>query len=277
MPRPALKILPFPVSTAQSGIAQNHASRPVLTVIKPRPSSQRTPNAGLRIIRHGGYVLAVVATIALHGLWLSTATESLPHPQPKAPTILNVSWLPAPIAQATATPKPEVKIPSKPKALSKTHRKTPDKPLAKPSKNVIASTQSSRNVATANRVATPPTFVPSPAIAKPALSASPAPLPKAAPEPVTLPHLNADYLHNPAPDYPPASRELGEQGRVLVRAKISTDGKVEQVLLRKSSGYSRLDNAALTSVKQWRFVPAQQGVQQVTAWVVVPVAFSLEG
>ncbi|MGZ8226652.1 MAG: energy transducer TonB [Methylococcaceae bacterium] len=95
--------------------------------------------------------------------------------------------------------------------------------------------------------------------------------------PITLPHLNAGYLDNPAPNYPSISRELGEQGRVLVRAMVTTDGHVGQVTLRKSSGFSRLDQAALESVKQWRFVPARRDGQLVQAWVVVPVTFSIEG
>jgi len=58
---------------------------------------------------------------------------------------------------------------------------------------------------------------------------------------------------------------------------VNADGHVKQVLLRKSSGFSRLDQAALDSVKNWRFVPARRGEQPVSAWVVVPVAFTLEG
>jgi protein TonB len=37
----------------------------------------------------------------------------------------------------------------------------------------------------------------------------------------------------------------------------------------------RLDEAALVTVKKWRFVPARRGGEAVSAWVVVPIAFSL--
>jgi len=47
--------------------------------------------------------------------------------------------------------------------------------------------------------------------------------------------------------------------------------------LKTSSGSPRLDQAALDTVKRWRFVPARQGDQSVAAWVVVPISFSLEG
>ncbi|MFI3119611.1 MAG: TonB family protein, partial [Methylococcaceae bacterium] len=43
------------------------------------------------------------------------------------------------------------------------------------------------------------------------------------------------------------------------------------------SGSSRLDQAALEAVKKWRFVPAKRGEQAVSASVVVPVRFSIEG
>lgn len=277
MSRPALKIVPFPVQTETL-----NPSRPVLTVVPARPLNSAPPKGSV-IPRQGGYVLAIAVTIALHGLWFGMAVDGDAEPPAQKPTVLTVSWLPAPVVQMADAPKPDVKTPpkpqSKPKALPKVQTKTLPKPLAKPAKNLIASRQANRSVAAPSLLPTLPRFEPKPVstTAQVAPSNTPAATAPAPADPITLPHLNADYLHNPAPDYPSESRELGEQGRVLVRAKISTDGKVEQVVLRKSSGYQRLDEAALSSVKQWRFVPAQQGAVQVAAWVVVPVAFYLEG
>jgi len=271
MSRPALKIVPFPVQTETL-----NPSRPVLTVVPARPLLNSAPPKGSAIRRQGGYALAIAATIALHGLWLSNAIYSDAEPPAQKLTVLTVSWLAAPMAQVAPSPKPDVKTPPKPQSKPKAQAKTLPKPLAKPAKNLFASRQGNRSMAEASNFPTLPRFEPKPVSTSAQAAPSSAPA-KAMPEAITLPHLNADYLHNPAPDYPPESRELGEQGRVLVRAKISTDGKVEQVLLRKSSGYQRLDEAALSSVKQWRFVPAQQGAVQVSAWVVVPVAFYLEG
>jgi protein TonB len=89
--------------------------------------------------------------------------------------------------------------------------------------------------------------------------------------------FNAAYLHNPAPDYPSVSRRLGEQGKVLLRVQITADGAADSVALQTSSGSTRLDQAALEAVKKWRFVPAKRGGQAVSASVVVPVSFSIEG
>jgi periplasmic protein TonB len=91
------------------------------------------------------------------------------------------------------------------------------------------------------------------------------------------PSFNAAYLDNPAPNYPSVSRRLGEQGKVLLRVQVAADGTADSVTLQTSSGSSRLDQAALAAVKKWRFVPAKRGGQAVSASVVVPVSFSIEG
>ena len=68
---------------------------------------------------------------------------------------------------------------------------------------------------------------------------------------------------------------MGEQGRVILRVLVSSDGVPEKVELRTSSGSARLDESALDTVKRWKFVPARQGDQPVAAWVLVPISFSL--
>lgn len=92
---------------------------------------------------------------------------------------------------------------------------------------------------------------------------------------VTQPIFDADYLNNPVPNYPPLARRMREEGVVLVRVLVSSEGLPDQIELKRSSGSARLDEAALTTVKKWRFMPARRGGQTVAAWVVVPIAFSL--
>ncbi len=61
-----------------------------------------------------------------------------------------------------------------------------------------------------------------------------------------------------------------------LRIEVSAEGKPLQVLIEKTSGFPRLDRAAQETVaSSWRFVPARRGQQAVTAWVIVPVTFSL--
>lgn len=92
---------------------------------------------------------------------------------------------------------------------------------------------------------------------------------------VEPPKFGAAYLNNPAPTYPPVSRRSGEQGRVLLRVLVSENGLAESVQLDSSSGYEKLDRAAIEAVKKWSFVPAKRSNQPVSAYVLVPVKFSL--
>jgi periplasmic protein TonB len=96
-----------------------------------------------------------------------------------------------------------------------------------------------------------------------------------APPAVVAPRFEADYLSNPAPVYPRKSRYLGEEGRVLLKVRVSESGDAKEVSLHRSSGFKRLDRAALDAVRQWKFIPARQGRKPVMAWVVVPLEFSL--
>jgi protein TonB len=73
------------------------------------------------------------------------------------------------------------------------------------------------------------------------------------------------------------SRRIGEHGRVLLRVVVRPDGTPESVELRQSSGSPRLDEAALDAVRKWRFVPARRGDVPITAAVIVPIVFALEG
>jgi protein TonB len=120
---------------------------------------------------------------------------------------------------------------------------------------------------------------PSPIIAPPAPKAPDLPPIEAEPAPAAVvpPSFGAAYLNNPKPIYPALSRRMGEEGKVLLHVFVSADGAAEKVEVQSSSGSSRLDQAAATAVRAWRFVPARQAGKAVAAWVIVPIVFSLEG
>ncbi len=94
--------------------------------------------------------------------------------------------------------------------------------------------------------------------------------------PITPAQFAAAYLQNPAPAYPPLSRRLGEQGNILLGVFVNELGKAETVNIRKSSGFERLDTAAIEAVKRWRFIAAHQGERLIASWVQVPIKFILE-
>ena len=92
----------------------------------------------------------------------------------------------------------------------------------------------------------------------------------------TAAHYDADYLDNPAPAYPAASRRLGEQGTVLLRVRVMHDGRPQAIEVLAGSGSPRLDRAAAEAVRRWRFVPATQHGAPVDSWLRVPIVFRLE-
>jgi protein TonB len=127
-------------------------------------------------------------------------------------------------------------------------------------------------------VDTPASFTVPPQPPAPTLAPPISVAPSLSPPPVTMTaaRFDADYLDNPKPVYPNASRRLGEQGKVLLRVYVSAQGLAEKVELKLGSGFARLDQAAQDAVARWRFVPARRGDEAVSAWVQVPITFQLD-
>ena len=61
----------------------------------------------------------------------------------------------------------------------------------------------------------------------------------------------------------------------MIAVLIATDGRVKEAGIDTSSGFPRLDEAALAAVRAWRFVPAKQGGVAVEMRYRVPVDFVL--
>ncbi len=117
-----------------------------------------------------------------------------------------------------------------------------------------------------------------------ALSLMAAAVPAAAEEVIQLPPIEvtapyplvpATYRETPLPAYPPAARQQGLEGVVLLAVRVRADGRVGEIRVRESSGARLLDESAVTAVKRWTFVPARQGPRAVDSWVEVPVKFAL--
>ncbi|HXA26556.1 MAG TPA: energy transducer TonB [Acetobacteraceae bacterium] len=81
---------------------------------------------------------------------------------------------------------------------------------------------------------------------------------------------------NRAPIYPEIARRRGEEGRVMLRVDVSADGMPLDVSVAGTSGHPSLDSAALSAVRQWRFIPATQAGRSVAAVADVPIRFHLE-
>lgn len=109
------------------------------------------------------------------------------------------------------------------------------------------------------------------------VSSAPVTAPPAPPveEKVTQPHAGADYLNNPAPEYPEIAMDRGWEGRVLMKVHVKPDGKPDNISVIKSSGKKVLDDAAVSTVRKWSFVPAKRGDTPIAGWVTVPITFNL--
>ena len=120
-------------------------------------------------------------------------------------------------------------------------------------------------------VAAPPAPAAITVAAPPVISAPPAPVQPA----VQLPSSDADYLQNPKPSYPAMSRRQGEQGKTIVRVLIGVDGLPKQTELAKSSGFVRLDQAAMDTIMRWRFVPGKRAGVPEPMWFNIPINWVL--
>ena len=101
----------------------------------------------------------------------------------------------------------------------------------------------------------------------------PAPTP---PPPVFTPARSIAATHT-IPEYPALSRRLREQGTMRLKLTIDEKGIVTQATVVNSTGFQRLDEAAVNWVKShWRYTPAMQGTRAVPSMADAIVEFRLQ-
>ena len=81
---------------------------------------------------------------------------------------------------------------------------------------------------------------------------------------------------NPRPPYPLASRRMGEQGAVDLQLCLGYQGHVESVAVIKSSGYGRLDQSAVETIKTWKFSALEMVKVPMPDCYRLPIHFRLE-
>jgi periplasmic protein TonB len=130
----------------------------------------------------------------------------------------------------------------------------------------------------------PPPFIPLPEIniqtPPPAQSTAPTVITTVKPpvaEPVrVMPRIDAQQSREP--EYPPQSRRLGEQGSLVLQVLIGVDGRVAQSKLVQSSGFDRLDQAALEGIKSnYRFFPGTIDGKPQPMWFTFRFTWKLRG
>jgi periplasmic protein TonB len=79
------------------------------------------------------------------------------------------------------------------------------------------------------------------------------------------------------PPYPMSSIHLGEAGALALDILVGADGRVRDAKVAKSSGYDRLDQAAVSEAKQhWHLRPATRNGVPFEQWLTLKVVFRFE-
>lgn len=178
-------------------------------------------------------------------------------PPPPEPPVVEPEPQPQP-PEPVASPEPAKAVAEEPMPTPKPQPKKVEKPKPKPAPQKMPT-------AVASNVK--PTQIPKPGAVQtrqaPAKVASTPPAP-------------AGGLNNPKPPYPELARKRGQEGVVRVRCQVDSAGAVTGVSLAQTSGHKLLDEAALKTVRKWRFRPAMDNGAPVSGSVVVPVSFRLK-
>lgn len=78
---------------------------------------------------------------------------------------------------------------------------------------------------------------------------------------------------NLQPTYPPAALIGNLRGVVTIRAQVLTNGQVGEMFVRPPRAAGVLEQAAMETVRRWRFKPARRNGEPVSAWVNIPIEY----
>ncbi len=77
------------------------------------------------------------------------------------------------------------------------------------------------------------------------------------------------------PEYPDELRKREVEGQLKLKVLIDIQGKVKELEIIKSSGFEKMDNAALKAVKEWKFSPGKKDKKTVESIIIVPISFKI--
>lgn len=263
----------------------------------PRPALPANDPGAARLV-----CLAIAIALHLAAFWWLYAHQPAPI-TPPLPLTLSARWVgeaatndaPAKAAHAPATTAQQIQKVQREQQVQKVQQKarplpTPKKPPLKPVKKSVKPVVKPLKhnpppvqPAKVMPVSSPqlPVTAPAPATAATAAqasgeSASQHPARKAGGGAGNSAPIARDArLNNPEPQYPYESRRRGEEGRVILNVRVTTEGTAASVEVDKSSGYRRLDMTARKTVSRWKFIPARQNNLAVEASARVTIIFKL--
>jgi protein TonB len=103
-----------------------------------------------------------------------------------------------------------------------------------------------------------------------------APAQKAPSGPVEVNDLGARLVSFSPPSYPLQSRRDMEEGTVTLALLVGLDGNVLDISVSGTSGFPRLDKAALEAVRKWRWSPMMRSGEAVMLRGSLKIPFTLK-
>lgn len=223
---------------------------------------QLTRNIGHNAMKHNpAFLPSLMFVLAIHGALLYYLFKQEIIPPPDQLVTLMVDFIPSSRPKEESKPEPPPPVPK-------------PQPVKKPkARQLVAETPV---LSESEPIAPPPPAEPEP---EPVVEAPPAPpAPQMPAGPVTLSsELSVGCPQLNAPAYPPLSRRLGEEGKLVLRVELDEKGHVHLAQVVDSSGFKRLDEAAMAAVKTWRCNPPMRNGQPVRAIALQPFNFVLQG
>ncbi|NJD35615.1 MAG: energy transducer TonB [Betaproteobacteria bacterium] len=202
----------------------------------------------------GVLLVAALHGAALWGLWSHRLLSPMQDQVDQVPLFVSV------VAPPSPPPVPETRPLAKTPPPMRRPEPSPP-PLAAP----VAAVPAETAVAPAP---TPAPMVAAPVEARPAMPVGPVSLGA---------ELAVSCSERPAPNYPLAARRMNESGTTMLRVELDEQGRISAASVATSSGFARLDEAALAAVRNWRCNPAQRNGQAVRAVAMQAFKFVLQG
>jgi protein TonB len=227
-----------------------------------RPQVKRLVPLVLIILLHIGFFYAL-----LNGLLYRTE-HALPKTEQTLPKEIFVSLI---TVDNTPEPTPPEPQPTPPKPVPVVKQTITPPPVIP----VINKTPSEQAITTPPVPPQPP-VPPKPAAVTPPTEPAPTPAPPPPPAQPKTVSTGVEYLHAPAPEYPPLARRMGEEGRVTLRVLVNENGHPTRVDVQKTSGSPRLDEAARQAVLRAMFKPHIEDGKATSVYAIVPITFHLD-
>ncbi|WP_321808701.1 MULTISPECIES: energy transducer TonB [unclassified Burkholderia] len=219
-------------------------------------------------------ITVAVGVLAAHAIMLAAAWLHRNAPPPKEIEVQSITAQlipPAPAAQPVAVQ--SAAQPAPPKPVPREKPKVEPKPVQKAVKPTPQPVAQSPSPTPAPAAADPTPAPAAPAPAAPAAAPGPARETMQVSAPKNVSALSCNFVK---PTYPSMSRRRGETGTAYVHFIIGVTGKIESVQLQKSSGYPRLDEAALDATRASTCPPYIENGQAIRAAHTLPFNFTLD-